>query len=152
TLSLPFFVSRSGYAADVSTAALKDGVKGASVPNDRLLLIDYGTHLEVLVANLVLGGPSVRQAILNHAKLDRLASWRCVIQLNHLPSLKAPRGSKGRKGVQLTEELEHFIDAMRRAATCWNLDAKSETYTFDYFVDSACSKAFSHFFKTAVDL
>ncbi|ASE39923.2 hypothetical protein CEP68_10635 [Brevundimonas vesicularis] len=57
TLSLPFFVSRSGYATDVAQAATFKGGRSKTpgvVADNRLLLIDYSTHLEVLVANLLL--------------------------------------------------------------------------------------------------
>lgn len=145
TLSLPFFVSRAGYASEVSGSALKEP---KPVKNNRLLLIDYGTHLEVLVANLLLGTEQVQRAILEHAKLDRLASCRCVIQLNHIKSMR----SRKRPGIQLTKELEDSVDAMRRSATCWHFDEATHRYTFDYFVDTACSDAFRTFFLSAADL
>jgi restriction system-associated AAA family ATPase len=152
TLSLPFFVSRSGYAHDVTTAALNPAKNGRTIPNNRLILIDYATHLEVLVANLLLGSSRIRQSVLRHTAVDRLASCRCVIQLNHRIAPKAPRKTKGRKGIQLTEELEQYIDALRRSATCWSYEEKTETYIFDYFFDDASRRAFSHFFHTAITL
>ena len=53
TLSLPFLVSRSGYADEVAKTALDSKKRHQSVPDTRLMLIDYGTHLEVLVSNLL---------------------------------------------------------------------------------------------------
>ena len=53
TLSIPFLVSRSGYADHVARAALNGGTEQA-IPDNRLMLIDYATNLEVLFANLVL--------------------------------------------------------------------------------------------------
>jgi hypothetical protein len=52
TLSLPFLISRGGYADEVGRRALEESQDPSGVPDTRLMLIDYGTHLEVLVANL----------------------------------------------------------------------------------------------------
>ncbi|MBI0539126.1 ABC transporter [Roseomonas sp. KE2513] len=151
TLSLPFFVSRRGYARGVREAAF--GEPQSTVSDNRLLLIDYSTHLEVLVANLLLGQPSVQKEILEHARLDRLASFRCVIQLNHLPRLRTPRRiSKYRKGVQLTEELEGYIGALKAAATCWSYDPKSEVYILDYLVTDTTRDIFKENFGTPISL
>ena len=149
TLSLPFFVSRRGYAADVSEAALPNKSKGRSklsgdVPDNRLLLIDYSTHLEVLVANLLLSPPPLREKIIGHAKLQDLASFRCVIQLHHSA---APSG-----GVKLTPELQNYVDIFRKLATCWDHEPKKNIHTFDFFVDDALRKGFSHYFETAGNL
>ena len=151
TLSLPFFVSRSGYARGVREAAFDE--PGTSVSDNRLLLIDYSTHLEVLVANLLLGDLPVQSAILDHARLDRLASFRCVIQLNHLPRLRTPRRrSEERKGVQLTDELEGYIAALKAAATCWSYDPKSEVYVLDYLVTDETRRVFAENFESPMSL
>lgn len=141
TLSLPFFVSRAGYAKDVRESALKRGAPANFVPENRLLYIDYATHLEVLIANLLLGGPRTDKALLEHAGLESLASCRCIVQLN--PS------SGPNKGIVITDELQGVIADLRRAATCWNHEPKHDTHVFDFFVDGACREAFKHFFKTA---
>jgi hypothetical protein len=99
TLSLPFFLSRSEYANAVGSKALKPATQSQSVPDTRLMLIDYGTHLEVLVANLLLSEASQRNALLKEAKLQDLHSFRCIIQLAHQ---KKNKRKTGRKGIQLT--------------------------------------------------
>jgi hypothetical protein len=85
TLSLPFLVSRSGYAEDVRESALSrnpaDHVR--SIPDTRLMLIDYATHIEVLVANLILGADAERAALLEGAKLGEIRTFRCIVQLAH---------------------------------------------------------------------
>jgi energy-coupling factor transporter ATP-binding protein EcfA2 len=48
TLSLPFLVSRSGYADEVGKRALNQSTRNLSIPDTRLMLIDYGTHLEAV--------------------------------------------------------------------------------------------------------
>ncbi|CAG2147614.1 restriction system-associated AAA family ATPase [Cupriavidus numazuensis] len=156
TLSLPFLLSRSGYAEAVGKQAL-DGDLGTirkPVPDTRLMLVDYGTHLEVLVANLILGSEEERQALLNDAKLSELHSFRCVIQLAHsaVPKLTARSTKKKRKGVQLTDELEAYIEQLGRCSTCHSYDEKSETYIFDFLVTEETRVAFRAFWATTIEL
>lgn len=155
TMSLPFLVSRSGYAKDVATIALsKDGASAIPLDN-RLLLIDYSTNLEVLFSNMMLGEPKTRKAVLEHARLSDISSCRCIVRLAHSAApnaLAARQAATGRKGIQLTDELELTLDRLKRAATCWSSDDKTETYTFDYFIDGASRSAFKHFFGHSIDL
>ena len=154
TLSLPFLASRSGYATDVREAALKVGVDN-SLPDNRLMLIDYGTNLEVLFANLMLGPTEAREEILRHARLSDLASCRCTVRLAHSAVSKAPAkrvALTGRKRIQLTDELEKIIDSLKRIATCWHEDEKTETYIFDFFITEATREAFAHFWDSAFAL
>lgn len=157
TLSLPFLISRSGYADAVATQALapKPGAKQKPIPDTRLMLVDYGTHLEVLVANLVLGAPGERSALLRDAHLKDIHSFRCVVQLAHraAPKLSASKASPGRrKGVQLTVELEGYVDRLERCATCHSYDDKTETYTFDFLVTEETRAAFGHFWSASIEL
>lgn len=154
TLSLPFLASRSGYANDVALAAL-DKVADGGVADNRMMMIDYGTNLEVLFANMILGKPAVRKEILQHANLADMASCRCTIRLAHSVIKRAPaRQAKksGRKGIQLTSELEQIIERLRLVATCWHLEPETETYTFDFFISDATRLAFAHYWRSAFDL
>lgn len=155
TLSLPFLLSRSGYADEVGRRALAQSMSSEVVPDTRLMLIDYGTHLEVLVANLLLGLHAQRNALLQEAHLDDICSFRCIVQLAHSAAPKSParrRTGSVRKGIQLTEELERYIDWLRRCATCYLHDEKTDTYTFDFLVDTQTRLAFSHFWTNVLDL
>ena len=155
TLSLPFLVSRGGYAKDVREAALRDPF-GATVSDNRLMLVDYGTNLEVLFANMLLGDEDARNEILDHAGLSDLASCRCTIRLAHsavsYQAKPEQRKKTRRKKIQLTEELEETIRRLKRTATCWSEDPKTETFTFDFFVNSATRVAVHHFWKDALSL
>jgi restriction system-associated AAA family ATPase len=157
TLSLPFLVSRSGYADAVGKQALDRQAKARAtpVPDTRLMLVDYGTHLEVLVANLILGSAEEREALLRDARLRELHSFRCVIQLAHraVPKLSARETSnRRRKGVQLTDELELYIDHLGRCSTCHSYNEKSETYVFDFLVTNETRAAFRCFWATTIGL
>ncbi len=152
TLSLPFLASRSGYASDVAKAARV--VETDKVPDNRLMLIDYGTNLEVLFSNLMLGSEFVQTELLRHAGLGDLASCRCIVRLAHsaVPRIPKKKRISSRKGVQLTDELETVIDNLQRAATCWHVDEKTETYTFDFLISNATREAFGHFWSDAFSL
>lgn len=157
TLSLPFLLSRSGYADAVGKQALnrQPGAKRKPVPDTRLMLVDYGTHLEVLVANLILGSSKERGALLRDARLSEIHSFRCVIQLAHraVPKLATRAGSsRKRKGVQLTDELESYIDQLMRCSTCHSYDERAETYVFDFLVTDETREAFRSFWTTSIDL
>ncbi len=144
TLSLPFFRSRAAYARDVATTALNASRRLQTVPDSRLLLVDYATNLEVLIANLMLGSHVAAEELLSHADLADLSSWRCVIQLQ--PS------TVGRGGVKLTAELEQIIADLRSASTCQHYDRSTGTYTLDFLVDDQSRKAFAAHWGSAVDL
>ena len=155
TLSLPFFIGRSGYADEVSRAALNDQSLAPDIPDTRLMLLDYGTHLEVLVANLLLGAPEQRRQLLHVVGLDDLRAFRCIVQLAHGAAPKAPKrraSTAGRKGIQLTEELERYIQSLQSCSTCYDYDDEKETYTFDFLVDDQCRKGFAAFWNDTLAL
>ncbi|ODU46225.1 restriction system-associated AAA family ATPase [uncultured Aquimonas sp.] len=157
TLSLPFLVSRSGYADAVGKRALSnDSIENSQpIADTRLMLVDYGTHLEVLAANLLLGSAQERSALLQDAKLSDLHSFRCVIQLAHraVPKLSARESAtRKRKGVQLTDELERYIDQLRRCSTCHAYDEKTETYVFDFLLTDETRMAFLSFWASTLEL
>lgn len=139
TLSIPFFVSRAGYANQVRTNATKEELKSRPIPDSRMLLIDYATNLEVLVANLLLNDSNIREHLIREPNLKALRSFRCVIQLKHSA---APT-----KGVQLTDELQGYIDYLVRCATCYHHDPKTGTHTFDFYIQDATHAAFANFWK-----
>jgi restriction system-associated AAA family ATPase len=142
TLSVPFFISRAGYAKRVAESA-RD--KAENVSDPRLLLVDYGTNLEVLVANLLLNKASARNQLLEELNLKALSSFRCVIQLAHP---QAPAG-----GVNLTPQLQGFIDDLVSCATTKDIDKVKKVYTLDFLVDDSTVQAFTHFWPNgALDL
>jgi restriction system-associated AAA family ATPase len=119
------------------------------------MLIDYGTHLEVLVANLLLGSAEQRRALLADARVDDLHSFRCVVQLAHSAAPKAPAAkgtTRRRKGIQLTSELETYLEQLQRCATSFHHELKTDSYTFDFLVTAETRKAFKHFWSNALEL
>ncbi len=155
TLSLPFLVSRSGYADEVGKTALQEAGDILKVPDTRLMLIDYATHLEVLVANLLLGSDEQRSALLEEAKLKDVHSFRCIVQLAHSAAPNAPKrkdSPSNRKGIQLTQELEDYLNQLRRCATCYDYDDKTETYIFDFWINDQIKTAFSNFWENTLAL
>lgn len=118
------------------------------------MLIDYSTHLEVLVSNLLLGSDEQRQTLLSVPNLSALRSVRCIIQLANTSrkTRSAIRGDAKRKGIQLTAELETYINTLRSCSTCWDYEPEREVYTFDYWCDSESRRAFASFFSSAFQL
>lgn len=155
TLSLPFLMSRSGYADEVYSQALSEDEKAHGIPDTRLMLVDYGTHLEVLVSNLLLAPAKRSAALLEHAKLKGLHSFRCIVQLAHQAAPRRPSKLKGkskRKGIQLTAELEQYLDQLQRCSTCYQFDEKREKYVFDFLVTNETTTAFEAFWDSAISL
>ncbi|HYE68721.1 MAG TPA: hypothetical protein VEA58_08915, partial [Anaerovoracaceae bacterium] len=147
TLSLPFLISRSGYAEEVGRKALSKGGQ-EEVADTRLMLIDYGTNLEVIVSNLLTNNGDQLEALIKDARLKDLHSFRCVIQLAHRAAPKLP----GKKGIQLTAELKKYIDNLQRCATCYSYDAKEERYVFDFWVNEETQLAFNYFWQSTLEL
>jgi len=144
TLSAPFLVSRGAYADAVATQALENPDEETPVPEPRLLLIDYSTHLEVLAANLLLGTARQRRKLLDFAELDDIHSFRCIVQLK-------PR-SGPQKSVKLTNELQQAVERLRLCATSFDYDPKRQLHTFDYLVTEETRKAFAHYWADAFEL
>lgn len=147
TLSLPFLISRSGYADEVGRKALSKDEQD-EVADTRLMLIDYGTNLEVIVSNLLTNSGDQLEALLKDAQLKDLHSFRCVIQLAHRAAPKLP----GKKGIQLTLELKTYIENLQRCATCYSYEPKEERYVFDFWVNDDTKIAFKHFWQSTLKL
>lgn len=156
TLSLPFLISRRGYADEVYTNAIKVDLRSTPIPDTRLMLIDYGTNLEVLVANMLLSESDTRRKLAEESNVDDIDSCRCVIQLDPPSGPKAApkeiRELTGRKGVQLTTELEGYLQNLIACSTCFAYDAKREKYTLDFQVDEPTRAAFKSFWGDSLAL
>jgi restriction system-associated AAA family ATPase len=158
TLSLPFLASRIAYADEIQRLAIPtaggESPTSGTAPTPRLMLIDYSTHLEVLVANLLLACPEQRAYVLHQANLENLRSVRCIVSLNHRAvknGVKRRPDSK-RKGVQLTDELEGYVAVLQACATTWDYDEAAERYVFDFWIDEASRQGFRSAFGTPFDL
>ncbi len=152
TLSLPFFISRGEYADEIGRKALSKLEEQQETPDTRMMLIDYGTHLEVLVANLLTAGEMQIASLLADAGIKGLHSFRCIVQLAHSAAPQAKRSSSGRKGVQLTQELETYIANLQKCSTCYDYDERTETYKFDFWIDEQSKLSFRYFWKSALEL
>lgn len=139
TLSIPFYVSRAGYAKQVRTNALDKRLISDRIPDSRMLLIDYSTNLEVLIANLLLNPDNVRKHLIKQPGLEMLRSFRCVIQLKN--------GSSAKNEIKLTKELQQYIDYLKFCATSYSYNKKEQSYIFDFFIQNATHQAFKHYWK-----
>lgn len=141
TLSIPFLVSRSGYAAAVAKQAVGEYGRKSVVREPRHLLIDYGTNLEVLLANLLLNPEPVRQSLLSELNLKALRSFRCIIQLK-IPGVN----------VKLTDELRGYIDSLVSCATKKEVDEEKGFYDLTFLVAEATHEAFRFHWSSALYL
>jgi restriction system-associated AAA family ATPase len=119
------------------------------------MLIDYGTNLEILVANQLLADEEARKALLEESNVTDVHSCRCIVQLAHSAAPKGPkkvRDETGRKGVQLTKELETYLENLARCATSYTVDEKTETYTYDFWINDETRKAFRSYWGQSLDL
>lgn len=139
TLSIPFLVSRAGYASELAIQAFDTKKQHGIIKEPRLMLIDYGTNLEVLLANLLLNPGPVSKSLLSELNLKSLRSFRCVIQLNHA---QAPKG-----GIRLTKELQGYVDALVSCASKKEIDKAKGVYELTFFVTAATLQAFQHYWK-----
>lgn len=138
TLSRPFYASRSRFARDVAHHALR-GNPSELIAKSKLMLVDYGTSLEVLLANLLQNKSKAKSYLLEALNLKALHSFRCMIQLN-LPD--APKG-----GIRLTDELRDDIENLKRCSTCFSYEENKRVYIFDFWVNSATNAAFDSFWR-----
>lgn len=154
TLSTPFYLSRSHFARKVRGESMGKGDPEklrVEVPHPRLMMIDFSTHIEVLIANLLFDQGEAE--ILERTPLAGLRSFRCVMQLAHraAPKIKSSEESP-RKGVQLSDELELFISQLCRVATCFDYNEAEEIYTLDFLLSEATAEAVRFFFETPFKL
>ncbi len=138
TLSVPFLDVRQDYATAVAEMAKVDPAKQASVPDTRLIMTDYNSNISIVVANYLLRKAEELDWFPKFARVKALDSFRIIIQLH---PKSGPSG-----GVRLTEELQGYLDALRKCATCFHHDERDQSYILDFFVNKETRKAFhSHF-------
>lgn len=112
----------------------------------------------MLIANLIFSDEAKRRALLQESRQQDILSFRCVIQLAHSKAPRLPRQSSKsvndatRKGIQLTRELEEYIENLQKCATCHYYDEQTETYTLDYWVNDATRQAFATYWNDAFHL
>ncbi len=144
TLSIPFLNTYQEYADYVAKLALKGDVGYQNVPDTRLVLMDYNSNIAILIANFLFRDSKQLAIFSNTIKLQRLHSFRIIVQLSHKA---APQ-----KGVKLTDELNSYVEKLKKCSTCHNLDVTTKTWIFDFFVNEETKNAFQYHFSSAFEL
>lgn len=142
TLSIPFLAYYDEYAEVTAGRALRNSAEMDYDP--RFYLMNYDTNIGVVVSNLLLNRSPHLVNILKVAKIKDLHSFRIKIQLNH----RAARPG----GIKTTEDIDGWIEKLRKCATCYVFEEDSRTYTLDYYVNDATRAAFNYYFKNALEL
>ncbi len=144
TLSIPFLDAYDEYASYVAKLALApDSVAYEKVPDTRLVLLNYNSNISIFVANFLLRNDDDLNIFSEQININHLKSFRLIIQLKRKTPLK---------GIELTPELESYLDSLKKCATCYDFQPNEHIYTFDYFVNNETKSAFKHFFKNAFRL
>ncbi len=141
TLSLPFTDYYDEYAKYTAKRAKPENKDKLEDYNPRFYLMDYNTNIGVVISNLILGKAAKVKKLTNYVGIAGLKSFQIVIQTKHTA---APAKSK----VQLTKELETWIQQLKNAATCYQYFKKENKYVLDFFMHDATRNALKHFFDS----
>lgn len=148
TLSLPFTDYYDEYAKYTAKRARQETQEKLKDYDPRFYLMDYNTNIGVLVSNLILGKSTTIKRIANYVGIDSLKSFQIVIQTKHVA---ARQGKK--KEVQLTKELESWIEELKKSSTCYQYFPEEKKYVLDFYMHGATKDALSHFFnRSSIDL
>lgn len=144
TLSLPFTDYYDEYAKYTGSRAIKEEVKEKNDYEPRFYLMDYNTNIGVMISNLILGEAKKVKTILDNIRINALKSFQLVIQTRH-------PAAPSKNGVELTKELELWIDQLCRASSCYKYDPKHRKYILDFYVNDETKLALKHFFGSPMD-
>src|SRR6266536_139232 len=127
TLSLPFTEYYDEYADYTARRALKEESKKLGDYEPRFYLMDYNTNIGVVIANLILGKTSKMDLLLGKIGVSCLKSFQIIIQTKH-------KAAPGTIGIELTEELDMWIDQLKNAATCFQYFRVENKYVLDFYI------------------
>ena len=141
TLSFPFMDYYDEYAEYTGNRALhpQEYIDKEDY-EPRFYLMDYSTNIGVVISNLLFPIRKELKSILETINVKGLKSFQLIIQTNNS------------KKILLTEELNNWINQLKRASTCYDYNSKTERYAFDFYLNKATKDAFIFFFKNALSL
>lgn len=139
TLSLPFTDYYDEYAKYTAKRARLEKTEQLADYDPRFYLMDYNTNIGVVISNLILGQKSKIKKLTDYVGIDSLRSFQVVIQTKHSA---APKKNK----VELTAELENWIQELKNAATCYQYFKKENKYVLDFYMHDATRKALNDLF------
>ncbi|WP_029274558.1 restriction system-associated AAA family ATPase [Pedobacter borealis] len=145
TLSLPFTDYYDEYARYTAKRARLEKTETLDDYEPRFYLMDYNTNIGVVISNLVLGQKSKVKKLTDYIGISALRSFQIVIQTRHTA---APKKNK----VELTAELEDWIEKLKKASTCHQYFKTENKYVLDFYVNDATRAALLALFKTPLAL
>ncbi len=143
TLSLPFTEYYDEYADYTARRALKEESKKLGDYEPRFYLMDYNTNIGVVIANLILGKTSKMDLLLGKIGVSCLKSFQIIIQTKH-------KAAPGTIGIELTEELDMWIDQLKNAATCFQYFRVENKYVLDFYINAATKDALDFYFGSSI--
>ncbi|SKA01218.1 restriction system-associated AAA family ATPase [Sediminibacterium ginsengisoli] len=118
---------------------------GTIVPDTRLVFLDYKVNSFVLIANSIFRSTSQLQLISDKiAQWDSLESFRIIVQLK-------PR-YKNRITIGLTPELNKYIGALKKCATCYHYDEENDKTILDFYINPNSRRLFKKYFDSPFHL
>ena len=152
TLSIPFLDYYDEYAAHTANRANSSNtarsLNSKNFKNEdyepRFYFMDYNTNRGVVIANLTLGDRGLIDPLLSLVSIESLISFQVIFQTKH-------SAAKGKDGIKLTEEHQDCVDFLKRSCTSYDYSSQINRYVFDFYVNEATIRAFTHFFKTSLN-
>lgn len=145
-LTLPFIDTQDYYAQQVAKEALSTINTTEKISSPNLLLLNYDSNASIVVSNFLLATEAKCNVFKEMLRIERMNSFRIVIRLNKLA---------GNKKVKLTQELQGYIDKLRKCAALVMIDSTEEKgleYTFDFIVNEVTKELFKKHFTNVQEL
>lgn len=144
TLSKRFEETYIEYSDAVTN--LSKNPDGSIVPDTRLVFMDYKVNSFVLIANSIFRSTSQLQLISDKiSQWDSLESFRITIQLR-------PRYKNRLIPIGLTPELNNYIGALKKCATCYHYGEENDKTILDFYINPNSKKLFKKYFNSPFHL
>lgn len=149
-LSLPFIKSRLIHL-DEYLQAVRDNYSEYREAENSLIYIDNNMSQAVLLTCLLFEDDETLAPLrsIDNTGILGLRSFRISIHLHHF-EFKDSKGAPQK--LPIIDFLEHReLDNLKKCATSWFLDYKTNTLWLDFYVDEATKKGFRNHFSNALE-
>lgn len=141
TLSKRFEETYLEYSEAVTD--LTKNPSGKKVPDTRLVFLDYKVNSYVFIANSIFReGKQLKLINDKIEELDSLESFRITIQ-------EKPRYKSRLIPINLTQELEGYINTLKECATCSFYEETNKKTILDFYLNDQTKKIFKRNFTSA---
>ncbi|WP_297332244.1 restriction system-associated AAA family ATPase [Flavobacterium sp.] len=145
-LTLPYVDLQDYYAEQVANEAISSVNPAQKILSPNLLLLNYDSNAAIVVSNFILAETNKQEIFTNNLRVSGMNTFRIVIRLHKL---------YGNKKVQITQELNTYIEQLKDCATLANIsidDVKGNEYVFDFLVNKITINLFKDKFGNVQNL